>query len=82
MKILLQLTDLIEDNEDYIKSAKIAEYNGIVFFDFEFNSEFNADEQMKLAECLGNSLAENMKLTKLLKNGFGVRVLKQDRVCD
>ncbi len=82
MKILLQLTDLIEDKEEYIKSAKIVEDNGNVFFDFEFNSKLNSDEQMKLAECLGDSLAENMPLTKLLKNGFGVRVLKQDRVYD
>lgn len=81
MKILLQLTDLIEDKEEYIKSSKIVEDNGNIFFDFVFNSELNEDEQMKLAECLGNSLAENIKLNELLKNGFGIRVIKECRLC-
>lgn len=76
MKILLQLTDLIEDKEDYIKNAQIIEDNGKIFFEFKFNSKLNEDEQMILAECIGNSLAENKALTKLLKNGFGIRVLK------
>ena len=76
MEVLLELTDLIEDKEEYIKSANIVKDNGKIFFDFAFDSKLNEEEQMKLAECLGDSLAENMQLTKLLKNGFGVRVLK------
>lgn len=76
MKILLHLTDLIEDKEDYIKNAQIVEDNGKIFFEFKFNSKLNADEQMILAECIGDSLSENKALTKLLKNGFGIRILK------
>lgn len=76
MKTLLQLTELIEDKEGYIKSAKIVEDNGNIFFDFVFNSELNEDEQMKIAEFLGNSLAKNIELCELFKDGFGIRVLK------
>lgn len=73
MKVLLELTDLIKDKGENIKSAKIVEDGGRYFFDFKFNPKLTKEEKIKLAKCLGDSLVKNTQVTELFKSGFGIR---------